>query len=95
MSIAQEILDSKQAFNRHADRIRLHLARKLAGGQHATLQAYRLGLDQVENLKRLHSLTRRIARVLLDAEGTLETRNSFDTLAGTPPSVEQVAPDGE
>jgi phosphate:Na+ symporter len=63
---AQRVLDSKEEFNRHTDRIRLHLARTLGGGERVALLAYRLSLDNLENLKRLHTLARRIARVVVD-----------------------------
>ncbi len=53
---AQAIFDSKEDFDHKSDRIRLHLARNLSAGDHATLLAYRLGQDHLENLKRLHTL---------------------------------------
>lgn len=62
---ATSVLDSKDEFNRRADALRLRMARLLAAGGREALAAYRLMVEQVENLKRVHTLARRIARLVV------------------------------
>ncbi len=64
---AQAVLDTKDNFNRQADLLRLRLGRQLAAGKRETLAGYRLAIEQIENLKRIHTLARRVARLVLDA----------------------------
>ena len=43
------------------------MARRLAADGREGLAAYRLTVEQVENLKRVHTLARRVAGLVLDA----------------------------
>ena len=63
---AHEVITSKDPFNLLADEARVQLALALGRGADKGLAEYRLAIEHVENLKRLHTLARRIARVVLD-----------------------------
>ncbi len=64
---ATAVLDSKDDFNRQADALRLRLGRALVAGGRESLGSYRLAIEHVENLKRVHTLARRVARLVVDA----------------------------
>ncbi len=63
---AKAVRHSKKEFNRNAEAVRLRLAHHLAEGGRESLTAYRLTIEHVENLKRIHTLARRVARLVLD-----------------------------
>ena len=63
---AQTVRKSKVDLNRKTDALRLRLARKLAGGDRAFIPHYRLATECIDDLKRLHTLARRIAMLVLD-----------------------------
>lgn len=56
----------KSEFNRMAESARRHLVRRLAAAEPDRLDHYRLEIDTLENLKRLNTLSRRIAHLGLD-----------------------------
>ena len=60
---ARQVSDSKKEFNRLADQARTRLAQRLSSGA-GELTAFRHEADLIENLKRLHTLARRIAKVV-------------------------------
>jgi hypothetical protein len=68
---ANEVLLSKDTFIRKAEALRLRMGRHLAGGGREALDSHRLTVEHVENLKRIHTLSRRIARLVLDARDTV------------------------
>ena len=62
---AREVSESKKEFNRLADQARNRLAQQLSAGAEE-MTGFRHEADLIEDLKRLHTLARRIARVLED-----------------------------
>ena len=62
---AREVSDSKKEFNRLADQARTRLARQLSSGT-GEMTTFRHEADLIENLKRLHTLARRIAKIVED-----------------------------
>jgi phosphate:Na+ symporter len=62
---ARQAAESKKEVNDLAERVRAHLATRLAVETEGGLTEFQVESDLVENLKRLHTLTRRIARVLM------------------------------
>jgi phosphate:Na+ symporter len=62
---AHEAADSKAAVNSLADAATDHLAKRLVAGEPNRLPAFQIETDTTENLKRVNTLTRRIARSLL------------------------------
>jgi phosphate:Na+ symporter len=65
---ALEAIESKEQVNQLADAAGEHLAKRLVASEPNRLAAYRLETDLIENLKRLNTLTRRIARLVLMEE---------------------------
>ena len=63
---AAEVESSKRDFNRLADRARAHLARRLIAEEPARLDTYRLETDMIENIKRMHTLFRRLAKAVAE-----------------------------
>lgn len=61
---AEAVRISKDEFNRKAESVRLRMAHHLSRGGDDNLDAYRLTVEQVENLKRIHTLARRVARLV-------------------------------
>lgn len=72
-SAAHQAVESKTTVNELAEKTMAHLVKRLVAYEPNRLVAYRVESDIVENLKRINTLTRRIARVVL-AEN--ETRDS-------------------
>ncbi|SET31831.1 hypothetical protein SAMN05216326_12024 [Nitrosomonas marina] len=70
---AHNVLNTKKKLNRNAEALRLRLGRDLTVGKQTNLGTYRLAMDHVENLKRIHTLAKRVARLVLK---TLEAENS-------------------
>ncbi len=64
---ATAVLDSKDEFNRQSEALRLRLGRALVAGGREGLGSYRLAVEHLENLKRVHTLARRVARLVLAA----------------------------
>ena len=69
-SSALEAIESKEKVNQLADVATEHLAKRLVASEPNRLAAFKLETDVIENLKRLNTLTRRIARLVLIEEGT-------------------------
>lgn len=69
LDAAQAVVKSKESFNQLADTARAHLSGGLSRARENGLDEYRLAVDVVENLKRIHTLARRISRVSLVACG--------------------------
>ena len=65
---ARAVADSKKTFNDLAEKARSHLVRRLSADVPDRLTAFRLETDIIENLKRIHTLGRRIADVVEEAE---------------------------
>lgn len=63
---AREVEASKAAFNALAEKARSHLARRLIAEEPARLDTYRLETDLIENLKRIHTLFRRLAKTVAE-----------------------------
>ncbi|MEE4378184.1 MAG: Na/Pi cotransporter family protein [Candidatus Competibacteraceae bacterium] len=61
---AREVLRSKAAFNELAEQARTHLARRLVVAAPSRLDAFRIEMDLIDHFKRIHTLFRRIARVI-------------------------------
>ncbi len=72
---ALDVLESKAVANDLADEVSEGLAKRLAAGQEDSLDAFQVETDIVEIYRRLNTLSRRIARLALDAKGAeaLET----------------------
>ncbi len=65
---AQEAADSKAVVNELADAATEHLAKRLVAGEPNRLVAFQIETDTIENFKRLNTLTRRIARSILEVQ---------------------------
>ncbi|HBJ36147.1 MAG TPA: hypothetical protein DDZ51_15635 [Planctomycetaceae bacterium] len=61
---AFEAVESKTELNNLADKATSHLAKRLVAYEPNRLAAFKLETDFIENMKRVHALTRRIARVV-------------------------------
>ncbi len=60
---AIDATDSKETVNALADEATAHLARRLVADEPNRIAAFQLETDTIENLRRLHTYTRRIARL--------------------------------
>jgi phosphate:Na+ symporter len=65
---AHDATGSKRAVNDLADAATGHLAKRLVASEPNRLAAFQLETDLIENLKRINTLTRRVARILLQVE---------------------------
>ncbi len=73
---ARVAIESKTKVNELAELATSHLARRLIAYEPNRLAAFKVETDIIENLKRIHTLTRRIARVVLaDATETSESES--------------------
>lgn len=70
---AQDALESKTEVNELAERAASHLAARLVTAEPNRLAAFTVETDIIENLKRINTLTRQIARVLIKDIETDET----------------------
>jgi phosphate:Na+ symporter len=70
LKAAQEAAGSKPSVNRLAYRATSHLLSRLVANEPNRLAVFRFETDIIENLKRLNTLTRRIARIILEIEGS-------------------------
>jgi len=70
---AQDAVESKAEVNELAERAASHLARRLVTYEPNRLAAFTVETDIIENLKRINTLTRQIARVLIKDIETGET----------------------
>lgn len=68
-SSALEAIESKEKVNQLADVATEHLAKRLVASEPNRLTAFKIETNVIENLKRLNTLTRRIARTVLIEEG--------------------------
>ena len=66
LEAAQRVLDSDDAFNASAATTRNRIVRLMADGDGRGLVRYRLAIEHVDGLRRIHTLGRRIAGTLLD-----------------------------
>ncbi len=64
---ARQAADSKAGVNEAADTVSQSLAERLKSGQAERLASFQVEVDIVENLKHLNTLTRRIARALVQS----------------------------
>ena len=69
---AHDAVESKTEVNALAERATSHLAKRLVAYEPNRLAAFKVETDIIENLKRINTLTRRIARVVLTNELTTE-----------------------
>jgi phosphate:Na+ symporter len=67
-----EAAESKVDVNAVADKATSHLAQRLVAYEPNRLAAFKIETDFIENMKRINTLTRRIARVLLIDKPTVE-----------------------
>ena len=67
-SAARKAVESKAAVNDLADEATAHLAKRLVASEPHRVAAFQFETDIIENLKRLNTLTRRIARAVLEVE---------------------------
>ncbi len=70
LEAAGKAIASKAKVNRLASRATGHLAKRLVASEPHRLAAFQIETDIIEDLKRINTLTRRIARVLIELEGT-------------------------
>ncbi|MFC1575624.1 Na/Pi cotransporter family protein [Gemmatimonadota bacterium] len=64
---ARGVIGSKAIFDGEAEAVRTELWARLAAEEEESLQVYRLAMENVDNLKRIHTLGRRIAKAVLKA----------------------------
>ena len=70
--LAEEARERKAEFNAQANSARVHAGQSLASDSVERLESYRVVVDTIECYSRIHSLARRIARlVVLEPQGTL------------------------
>lgn len=65
---AQEVVSLKEEVNRQVKEALAHQAGKLAEDEPTRLALFRMEMDTVDNLKRIHTLAKRIARQVLPPE---------------------------
>lgn len=73
---ANDAVESKTEVNELAERATSHLAKRLVAYEPNRLAAFKVETDIIENLKRINTLTRRIARVVLTNEETVEVADA-------------------
>lgn len=78
VDLARKVVATKADVNAAADEIMQHLAERLVAREPNRLASFSVEADIVENLKRLNNLTRRIARVVIEARD-----RASDTPSGT------------
>jgi phosphate:Na+ symporter len=83
---ARNVVDSKTSVNRLANRATTHLISRLIADQPNRLATFRFETDIIEGLKRLHTLIRRIARIILATHGHTDVKvlqaDVSDTVTG-------------
>jgi len=91
---ALEAVESKTEINELSEKATSHLAKRLVAFEPNRLAAFTVETDIIENLKRINTLTRRIASVLIRSNETAEGVASGSTM-DAPPNVEapETAPD--
>ncbi len=67
-SLAGEVIAAKPTINRLADQAQEHLAQRLAAHEPNRLNAFRIETEIIEYLKRVYYFTKRIAKVVADAD---------------------------
>ncbi len=67
LEAAQRVLDSDDAFNDSAANARNQIVRLMGDGDGKGLVRYRLAIEHIDGMRRIHTLGRRIAGTLLDA----------------------------
>ncbi len=70
---AQDAVESKTAVNELAEKATAHLGKRLIAYEPNRIAAFKVETDIIENLKRINTLTRRIARLVPDRTEPLET----------------------
>ncbi len=77
LEAADAVVRSKESFNNLADKARIQISLALSRGSEKGLDEYRLAIEHVENLKRIHGLARQISRVSLVAyvQGSEDSEN--------------------
>ena len=70
---------SKASINALAEETTAHLAKRLVASEPNRLAAFQVETDIIENLKRLNTLTRRIARILLEPDSLKSSNSSINT----------------
>jgi phosphate:Na+ symporter len=68
---AHDAVQSKAEVNELAEKAKLHLAKRLTAYEPNRLAAFKVETDFIENMKRINTLTRRIANVLLAEDHTV------------------------
>jgi phosphate:Na+ symporter len=66
ISSALKVLESKSEFNELVDKARNDLSKLLGKDAKGRLSEYRISMEHVENIKRIHTLSRGIAQMFLD-----------------------------
>jgi len=69
---AHAAAESKIEVNESAEKATSHLAKRLVAYEPNRLAAFKVETDIIENLKRINTLTRRIARLVLQGNETSE-----------------------
>lgn len=87
---AHEAVESKTKVNELSEKATFHLAKRLAAYEPNRLAAFTVETDIIENLKRINTLTRRIARVLIKDKETAEIEISKPDVDAKP-SVDSTA----
>ena len=75
---AKAVARSKDQYNAQANQVRQHLVQYLSASPVERLPVFRIGMDVLENLKRIHTLARRIAGTVEEVELAIETGQDDD-----------------
>ncbi|QEG22638.1 Na/Pi cotransporter family protein [Mariniblastus fucicola] len=78
---ALDAIESKERVNQLSDVAAEHLAKRLVADEPNRLATYKLETDLIENLKRINTLTRRIARLVLIEEGSSNVGETLTEIA--------------
>lgn len=71
---AESVARSKKDFNDLADDARGHLSKRLVADEPNRLEIFRIETDIIESFKRIHTLARRIADVVIEVHQTTQTK---------------------
>ena len=83
-SAAHEAVESKTLVNELSEKATFHLAKRLIAFEPNRVAAFTVETDIIENLKRINTLTRRIARVLIKNRSTADIEVSKQDVEAKP-----------
>jgi phosphate:Na+ symporter len=69
---ARIVIDMKEDINRLANSAAMHEAKRLVAAEPNRLSAYTVEVDMLENLKRVYYFCKRMARLVVESEGSAE-----------------------